>query len=277
MQIAPLMRRILIRYAVAAAGLYLLVLALLFVRQRDILYQPAGGVVAPAQAGLGQARVLNLVTADRQTLLAWYVPARPGRPVILYFHGNGDSLGNAAGRISQLTPTGDGVLAVEYRGYPGSSGKPSEAGLIADGEAGYREARALGFDDKRIVLLGESLGSGVAVALAARHPVGALALDSPYSSLADVAAYRYPIFPVRWLVLDSFRSDRRISQVRAPVLIVHGDADPVIPIRFARRLFALAHEPKTMIVLPGVGHLAMAADMPAALAWMDKAVGAAQP
>jgi fermentation-respiration switch protein FrsA (DUF1100 family) len=97
-------------------------------------------------------------------------------------------------------------------------------------------------------------------------------LDSPYSSVVDVAEDRYPIFPVRWLLHDQFRSDLRIGQVRAPLLIVHGTADRVIPIRFARKLFALANQPKTLIVLPGVGHLAMDADMPEALAWIDATV-----
>jgi fermentation-respiration switch protein FrsA (DUF1100 family) len=120
--------------------------------------------------------------------------------------------------------------------------------------------------------MGASLGSAVAVAVAARHPIGALVLDSPPSSIVDVAAARYWMFPVRWLIADPYRSDLRIGRVRAPLLIVHGDRDSVVPIRFGRRLYALANPPKTFLEVPGAEHLAMSGVMPALVAWIDAAV-----
>ena len=162
-------------------------------------------------------------------------------------------------------------MAVEYRGYAGSTGAPNEAGLLADGEATWLEALRLGHPPGRIVLLGESLGSGVAVALAARHEVAALVLDSPYSSIADVAAATFRMFPVRALMSDTFRSDERIARVSAPLLIVHGTCDDPVPIRLAERLFALAHEPKDFIRVEGGVHLALGTRIPHVLAWIDRA------
>ena len=137
------------------------------------------------------------------------------------------------------------MLAIAYRGSAGSTGRPSEHGLKLDGEAAYAAAIAGGVAPEKIVAFGESLGSGVAVAIAARHKVGALVLDSPYSSIADVAAAAYWFVPVRALLRDPFRNDLIISQVSGPTLMVHGTNDPVVPIRFGEKLFALANPPKT--------------------------------
>jgi hypothetical protein len=252
--------------------LYAIALAGVAVFQRKLLYFPQSGDVAPADVGLPQARVLDLKTSDGETLVAWYIAPAPDKPLILYFHGNGGGLELRNLRFQKLTETGDGLLAVEYRGYGRSSGTSSEQGLHRDGEAGYAEALALGASPSRIVVMGESLGSGVAVPLAARHDVGALVLDSPFSSTVDVAASLYWMFPVRLLMRDQFRSDRAIGAVRAPALIVHGEADRVTPIRFAEKLYALANEPKRFVRVAGAGHLALGQAIPEVLAWIDAAM-----
>ena len=141
-----------------------------------------------------------------------------------------------------------------YRGYGGSTGTPTEDGLIRDAAAAYDFARAR-YPAKRIVLFGESLGTAVAVALAAGHEIGALILDAPFTSAADVGAAAYPFAPVRWLMKDKFRSDERIGRVSAPLLVLHGEADRIVPIRFAEQLFALAREPKRMVRFPQGGHV----------------------
>ena len=123
--------------------------------------------------------------------------------------------------------------------------------------------------------MGESLGTGVAVDLAARHQVGALVLDSPYSSTVDVAAARYWMFPVRLLMLDRFRSDEKIGRVAAPVLMVHGTADATIPIRFAEKLFALTKAPKDFLPVEGAGHLALGLVIPQVLQWIDRTMARA--
>jgi hypothetical protein len=251
-------------------GLYLVGLAIIALGQRKLMYFPYAREAAPASIGLPQAEVLHLRTNDGETLLAWFIAPAPGRPLILYFHGNANGLGQLGPRFRQLTATGAGVLGVEYRGYAGSTGSPSEDGLLRDGEAAYAEAMARGFAPARIVAMGESLGTGVAVDLASRHPVGAVVLDAPYSATVDVAEWRFPIFPVRRLMRDQFRSDHKIGKVSAPLLIVHGTADRTIPIRFGEKLFALANQPKTFIRLQGVGHPALESAFPEVLQWIDE-------
>src|SRR5271154_5744959 len=209
----------------AFALLYAIALAALYVGQRKLLYFPNAVEVAPASVGLSNAKRLHLTTSDGERLLAWYIAPAAGKPLILYFHGNGGGLDLRAERFNAFAAAGDGLLAGEYRGYAGSTGAPSEGGLLADGEATWIEATRLGFPPGRIVLMGESLGSGVALALAARHAAAALVLDSPYSSIADVAAALFWMFPVR--------RDERIARVCAPLLIVHGTLDDAVPIRLA--------------------------------------------
>lgn len=229
-------------------------LAALFLLQRAVLFPiPSRERIAPAAAGFPDVEEQILTTADGEKIVVWHAPAKPGRPVILYFHGNGDYLAGFFPRFRDFIADGTGIIAPAYRGYSGSSGKPSEQGLLADGEAAYGFASAR-YSPDRIIAWGFSLGSGVAVALAAAHPVGKLILESPYSSIADVAASAFPIFPVRLLLRDTFRSDLRITGVKAPLLFMHGERDPTIPIAFGERLFALANEPRQFVRFPDGGH-----------------------
>ena len=228
--------------------------ALLYVRQRAMLFPiPPVGRTAPDAAGLPQAEEHVLTTADGEKVIVWHVPAKPGHPVVLYFHGNGDFLAGFFGRFHDLIADGTGIVALSYRGYAGSSGQPSEQGLLRDAAAAYAFT-TMRYAAERIVVWGFSLGSGVAVALAAEQPVGKLILEAPYTSIADVAASAFPILPVRWLVRDQFHSDERIARVTAPLLIMHGARDPTIPLRFGERLFGLAHEPKQFVRFPEGGH-----------------------
>jgi len=256
--------------AIVGIGLYLVALAALTIGQRRFLYFPSGPAMTAAAVGLARGQDVFIETDDAERLHAWYVPPRDGRPLILYFHGNGGSLAGRAERFGALTATGCGLLAVEYRGYPGSTGTISEAGLHRDAEAAYRSAQDLKLSPGKLVIMGESLGTGVAVALAAAHPPAALVLDSPYSSIADVAAAQFWMFPVRLVLWDPFRSDLLIDQTRAPVLMVHGSADGVIPLRFAERLYGLAREPKQFVRVDGAGHLAMGLVLPQVLDWIDR-------
>jgi fermentation-respiration switch protein FrsA (DUF1100 family) len=172
--------------------------------------------------------------------------------VVLYFHGNGGALRLRADRFKKLAAGGIGLIGVSYRGYGGSTGQPTEAGLIEDARAAYAFAAAR--YPGRIAAWGESLGTGVAIALAAEKPVSRLILEAPYSSTVDIAAAQYWFLPVRLLMKDQFRSDLRIARVTAPVLIIHGDADRIIPIQYGQRLFSLIPGKKRMVRFPGGGH-----------------------
>lgn len=239
--------------------------------QRRLMYFPDRRLTHPAAVGMSGVEELKLVTDDDETLVAWHVPPREGYPLILYFHGNGGSLIDRAPRFRLLIASGYGLLAISYRGYGGSTGSPTETGLMRDGETAYREARKRGYPSGRIVLMGESLGTAVAIVLAANHDAAALVLDSPYSSAVDVAAAHYWMLPVRWLLTDRFRTDLAIRDVHIPILVVHGNQDYIIPIRLALRLFDLANEPKTFMAVSGEGHLVLDAPgvFPRVRDWID--------
>jgi fermentation-respiration switch protein FrsA (DUF1100 family) len=229
------------------------VLALMYFAQRALMYFPDVARTPPAAAGFAQAEEIVLATSDGEKLIAWHAPPRGEKPVVLYFQGNGGALDMRAGRFRKLVADGTGVLALSYRGYGGSTGRPDEPGLIRDAEAAYQFALAR-YPATRIALWGESLGSGVAVALAATHPVAALILEAPFTSAADVGAGHYPFLPVRLLIKDPFRSDLRIGNVRAPVLVMHGARDGVVPIALGEKLFALIPGRKQFVRFPDAAH-----------------------
>ena len=256
----------------ACVALYAALVIGLFVGQRKILFRCDAAELDPATLGL-KAEILRLKTEDGETLLAWRVPPAPGRPLILYFHGNAGGLDLRVERFRAIAKAGMGFLAIEYRGYASSTGSPSERGLKLDGEAAYAAAVASGVAPERIVALGESLGSGVAVALAARHKLGALVLDSPYSSIVDVAASAYWFVPVGALLRDPFRNDLLIGSIDTPTLIVHGSKDVVVPIRFGEKLFGLANPPKDFWRVEGAAHLAMGERLAETLDWITQTLG----
>jgi len=238
---------------IVAVG-YLGVVAVLYVKQREMLFPiPTVARTAPEAAGFAQADEHLLATADGENIIIWHVPAQPGRRVVVYCPGNGDSLAGSVSRFRNIVSDGTGLIALSYRGYAGSSGHPSEHGLLLDAAATYAFA-ASRYETSRMIAWGYSLGTGVAVALAADHPFGGLILEAPYTSITDVAAAAFPFLPVRLLLKDRFASDARIQRVTAPLLIMHGTEDTTVPIAFGERLFGLAHEPKRFVRLVGGRH-----------------------
>ncbi|MEX1206446.1 MAG: alpha/beta hydrolase [Dongiaceae bacterium] len=248
------------------AGGYLLAMGLLFVFQRQLLYYPSGERPSLETAGLaGRMTPVRLTTADGLELLAWYAAAAEGRPTVVYFHGNAGHIGYRADKVRPYLAAGLGVLLLEYRGYGGNPGRPSEDGLYADARAALDFLDGAGVAAGRRVLYGESLGSAVAVRMAAERAarlgeasgearVGAIVLEAPFTSVPALAQSKFPIFPTRWLVRDRLDSLARIGAVRAPVLVLHGEQDQVVPIRFGRTLFAAANDPKEMRIFPAAGH-----------------------
>jgi fermentation-respiration switch protein FrsA (DUF1100 family) len=233
---------------------YLAGLLVLFFAQRSFLFPvPQKTRISPDAAGFPEAEEHFLTTADGEKVIVWHVPAKSGHPVILYFPGNGDFLAGSVSRFRAMTSDGTGLVALSYRGYAGSSGAPSEQGLLLDAAAAYAFTSSR-YSPDRIVVWGFSLGTGVAVALAAGQPVGKLILEAPYTSTADVAALRFRLVPIRWLMRDQFHSDEWIARVTAPLLIMHGARDRTVPIALGERLFSLAHAPKQFVKFPEGGH-----------------------
>jgi fermentation-respiration switch protein FrsA (DUF1100 family) len=227
--------------------------AMLYFTQRSMMYFPETIHTSPAEAGLPEAEEISLTAADGVRIVGWHVAPRDGQPVILYLHGNGGALRYRVERFHRLIKEGVGLVAIEYRGYGGSEGSPSEAGLFADAEAAYAFA-ASRYRPDQLVLWGESLGTGVAVYLAAEKPVGRVILEAPFTSTAAVAAQRYWFMPVRLLMKDQFRSDERIANVSAPVLILHGLNDRTVPYAMGEQMFDLAKGNKHIVRFIDGGH-----------------------
>jgi uncharacterized protein len=235
-------------------GAYVLLVALAYFGQHALLYFPDRARTPPAEAGFPEAQEGVLETTDGERVIVWHVPPAEGKPVFLYFHGNGGALLNRVRRFRGLIQGGNGLVALSYRGYGGSTGSPSEAGLLADAAAAYAFT-ASRYPPERIVLFGESLGTGVAISIAAEQPVGRVILQAPYPSIVDLGAAAYPFLPVRLLLRDRFHSDEKAGQVTAPVLVLHGERDEVVPLASGERLFALIHAPKKFVRFPQGGHV----------------------
>jgi uncharacterized protein len=227
--------------------------AVVYFGQRSLMYFPDTAHTTPAAAGLPEAEEVPLTASDGTQILAWHVAPHDDKPVIVYFHGNGGALRYRVERFHKLIGIGIGLVGLEYRGYGGLGGSPNESGLIADAEAAYAYAAAR-YPVARIVLWGESLGTGVAVALAAEKPVGRVILEAPFTSTAAVGARHYWYLPVRFLMKDQFHSDTRIAKVTAPLLILHGVHDQIVPYAMGEQLFNLANKPKHIVRFLDGGH-----------------------
>lgn len=235
---------------------YLLLCALMFVVQRRLQYYPVAEATDPlAASGLAAAQVETLATPDGERLVVWWVPPRDAtQPVYLYLHGNGGRLQNRAQRFAHLVADGAGLYAVSWRGYGGSTGTPSEAGLMTDARAAHAELLRRSRAD-RIVLYGESLGTTVAVMLAAEAPVRALLLDSSFDSALALARDAYPWLPVSLLLRDRFRADLAAPRVQVPVLQVHCSDDPVTPLASAQALHSRLTRAQPIALVDGACHV----------------------
>ncbi len=226
--------------------------------QDSLIYFPSTARPAPPEAyGLRGVEEVTVRTADGLGLLAWHAPpAQPGAPVILYLHGNGGNLAHRAARLREVQARGWGALVLQWRGYGGNPGRPGEAGLLADAEAALGVLRAEGVPPGRTVLWGESLGTGVAVRLAAERPeaAAALVLESPYTSLLELARLHYPFLPSGLLLRDRYDSLSRIGAVRVPMLIVQGGRDTLVPPSMGRALAEAARAPVQLREQPEAGH-----------------------
>lgn len=240
---------------VLAGGLYLVIAVGMFVAQRQLMYLPDAGRTDPKAEGLMDVEERHLSDGPGYAdVIAWYGRAKPGQPTLLYFHGNAGSLATRSERIRKYMARGRGMYMMSYRGYSGSSGKPSETANVADARRAYDDLVSLGVAPRDIIVYGESLGSGVAVQVAAEKAISGLILDAPYTSMAKLAASKYRWLPVEPMLLDRYESDKHIGKVRAPLLIIHGEKDETIPVAMGRGLFDLASEPKRMVTFPNAGH-----------------------
>ncbi|MFB0612019.1 alpha/beta hydrolase [Aurantiacibacter poecillastricola] len=225
------------------------VMLLAYVMQGRLIY-PAPPARSDVPGGFEQVRY---TTADGIDLAAGYRPAREGMPTLLFFHGNGASWQTTPLVTSLLSEKGYGVLAAEYRGYNGNPGSPSEAGLYADGQAAYDFLRARGLAAQDIVLVGNSIGSGVATHLASEVNARALVLISPFDSLEETASRKMRWLPIRQLLRDRYDNSGKFPHLTLPILILHGEEDTLIALDQAQAL-AEAHPDTKLVTYEGWGH-----------------------
>ena len=261
---------------------------LLWAFQRRLIYLPSPGPVPPAASFLPGAEDVSFETADGLRLQGWFVPPTPvdnqtppsggsvtlpegaptpagrgdaragrgeARAAVLVCNGNGGDRSMRADLAAALTRLGLAVLLFDYRGYGGNPGAPTEEGLAADARAAlaYLAGRPE-VDPERVVYFGESLGAAVALRLATERPPAALVLRSPFASLVEVGRRHYPVLPVSLLLRDRYDSAALAGRLAAPLLVVAGGRDRIVPASHSRRLFAAAPEPKRLVVLEGADH-----------------------
>jgi fermentation-respiration switch protein FrsA (DUF1100 family) len=261
-------RRMAVYFLAVPLALYLAICLFMFLAQRSLIFRPDKIPLDPAYYGLPHAEKLRIPTEDGETLTAWHIPpTSASAPTVFYLHGNAGSLGDRIKRFAALSRAGWGVFALSYRGYGDSTGAPTENGLFLDAEAGRRYLEEeLGAGPESVVLYGESLGTGVAARLAGEgYRPRFLALDAPYASILAVGRESYPWLPVSLLLTDKFDTLSRIGKVAAPLLVIHGTADAVIPFAQGKSVFDAARGEKRLFTIEKGGHVDLPADKLVAL------------
>ena len=243
------LRRTVVGVLALSAALYALVALGLWALQDGMIFPAPDG---PAPAASGVLALETVETPDGERLAALWHPPEPGETTLLFLHGNGGAIAHLAATGERWAAEGFGFLVPAWRGYPGSTGAPSEGGILIDATAAYDFAAAR--TDGPIAVYGQSLGTGAAVHLATERDVAALVLEAPYDSVLAVASARFPFAPVGSLLRHPFRSDERIAKVSAPVLIGHGEADGIIPIAHGAALHGLAGEGARLLRFPEANH-----------------------
>jgi uncharacterized protein len=236
--------------------LYTALCGSLYVFQRDILYKPATTYTAPNPASLPTMQEVTFTTEDNMTLHSWFAPSTTEKPTILFLHGNAGGLQERTATYQAIMEAGYGLLALEYRGYSGNAGKPTEEGLYQDARAALSYLNEHGVPSKHVVVMGHSLGTGVAVQMATEYPLTAIVLIAPYTSMIAMANDQYWYVPAGLLLKDRFDSLSKATQVDDPVLIFHGEHDALIPVTQGRALnAALTAAPRKQIIIdPSATH-----------------------
>ncbi|MET0071124.1 MAG: alpha/beta hydrolase [Candidatus Thiodiazotropha sp.] len=254
MSLQPLLKEILL---LLLLGLLLLLLfaLYLYLNQTNLIHLPdiPGRELGatPERLGLGYENV-TLVTEDRVKLDGWYIPHHAPRATLLFFHGNAGNISHRLESIALFNSLGLSVLAIDYRGYGRSEGRPSEEGIYRDAETAWRYLREeRGIPGRQILLFGRSLGGAVAAYLAAKQTALGVVLESTFTSVPDMAAELYPWLPVRWLARYHYDSGERMAAIRIPVMIIHSRDDEIIPFDHGRMLYDRAAEPKRFLELSG--------------------------
>ena len=218
------------------------------------IYFPEAEIAqTPANVGLNYEE-RRFRTEDGVLLHGWYIPAPESRFTVLHMHGNAGNISHRLPLYRQWQALGLSVFAFDYRGYGKSEGEPSEAGLYRDARAAWQALTAIdGFSPGRTIVAGRSLGAAVATRLAAEVGAAGLALETPFTSIPDMASYHYPWLPLRWLARSRFDTEAMIVEVHKPLLLISAENDQIVPAGMAERILAAAKSPRSHVKLAG-GH-----------------------
>ncbi len=243
-------KNILVGLLLTGAIIYTGIVGYMFLNQQSLLYKPDGELPDPSSVGLADVEMQSVPMTDGTVLTVWAAPAAvPDAPTVLFFHGQSGNLGDRADRLREILNSGYGLLAPSYRGFPGSEGEPSELALISDGVQLFDRLTGKG---EAVVLHGQSLGTGIAAAVAAERPEAELlVLEAPFTATVDVAAGRYPFLPVSVLMKDQFATRDLIEQITVPTLIFHGTEDETIPLHHGQALAEMSDIAQLYVIPDG--------------------------
>jgi hypothetical protein len=223
---------------------YLIITFALYFFQRNLLYYPAINNYSGEKLNVSVEKV-KIKTEDNIELLAWYHKKNSGDyKTILFLHGNAGTLENRIYKINHLKNMNVNFLIIAWRGFSGNKGKPTEKGLYEDAKSALRWLANKGVKEENIIIYGESLGTGVATEIAQNKNFAGVILETPFTSMVSVGKSMYPFFPVSILLKDKYESDKKIKNIKSPILIMHGEVDKVVPFWMGKKLYNLANEPK---------------------------------
>ena len=223
--------------------IYLTITFVLYYSQRSLLYHPSENNYSGDNLTVPIDKV-KILTDDNIELIAWHHKKKDNYKTILFLHGNAGSLENRIHKINHFNDMDVNFLIVAWRGFSGNRGKPTENGLYIDAKSAVKWLTNKGVKEEDIIIYGESLGTGVGTEIAQNKNFAGIILESPFTSMVDAGADKYPIFPIRLLLKDKYESDKKIKNIKSPILIMHGEVDKIVPFWMGKKMYELANEPK---------------------------------
>lgn len=224
--------------------IYFLVLVFLYFYQRNLLYHPNENNYSEDKISVDIENV-RIKTSDNIELLGWYHEKNlKDFKTLIFFHGNAGSLENRIHKLNHFRDMNINFLIIAWRGFSGNNGNPSEQGLYEDGKSAIDWLIKKGVSEKNLILYGESLGTGVATHLAQNKNFAGVILETPFTSMIDAAKKFYPYIPVKLLLKDKFENYKKIKNINSPILIMHGEADQLVPFSMGEKIYEIANEPK---------------------------------
>ena len=237
-------KNLLLSIIIALFLIYITILVFLFFFQRSLLYHPNVNNYFNDSLKVDIEEV-QIRTTDNINLLGWFHKKDLNKfKTIVYFHGNAGKLENRIHKLNYFKDMDVNFLIISWRGFSGNSGKPTEKGLYKDGKSAIDWLKNIGLSENDIILYGESLGTGIATHIAQNRNFAGLVLETPFTSMVDAAKNVYPYIPVGILLKDRYENDKKIKHINIPVLVMHGEADQIVPFEMGKKMYELANQPK---------------------------------